>query len=86
MSSGRMRWADPVLVHLASGPASERLFPWGHQQFGRLVQGAGGRSGIVVAPCQARHSGISLDRAFHLRTQEAVSYTHLRAHETGAYL
>ncbi|CAK0902556.1 unnamed protein product, partial [Prorocentrum cordatum] len=67
VNSERMRWAAPVLAYLASGPAWERLFPWDYQQFGRLVQGAGGRLGIEVAPRQDRHSGISLDPAFHLR-------------------
>ena len=70
MNSERMRWADPVLAHLASGPASERLFPWDYQQYGKLVQDAGKRLGIEVVAYQARHSGISLDRAFRLRTQE----------------
>ena len=70
MNSERMRWADPVLAHLASGPAAERLFPWDYQQFGRLVQGAAERLRIQAVPYQARHSGISLDRAFRLRSQE----------------
>ncbi|CAK0801338.1 unnamed protein product, partial [Prorocentrum cordatum] len=46
MNSERIRWADPALAHLASGPASERLFPRGYQQRGRLAQGAGERLGI----------------------------------------
>ncbi|CAK0838868.1 unnamed protein product, partial [Prorocentrum cordatum] len=66
MNSERTRCADPVLAHLASCPASERQFPRDYQPFGRLAQGAGERLGIEVVPYQARHSGISLDRAFHL--------------------
>ncbi|CAK0795079.1 unnamed protein product, partial [Prorocentrum cordatum] len=70
MNSERMRWADSVFAYLAKGSSAEKLFPWDYQQFGRLVRVAGDRLRIPVVPYQARHSGISLDRAFRLRSQE----------------
>ncbi|CAK0818448.1 unnamed protein product, partial [Prorocentrum cordatum] len=38
MNSERMRWADPVFAHLATGSSTEKLFPWDYhyQQFGEI--------------------------------------------------
>src|SRR5665647_978727 len=41
---------------------------------------------VIASQLFARHGGGSRARADSLRTPEAVSYTHLRAHETDSYL
>ncbi|CAK0838221.1 unnamed protein product, partial [Prorocentrum cordatum] len=70
MGSTRTPWLDHVFEHLSQGPGEERIFPWDYSQFYQMFVQAASALGYKMAPCQGRHSGISIDRAHRERSQD----------------